>query len=187
MWTQIMKSRYAQNNWHNMEEGEQFIFSMAKFTRKEVREKRRLWEAMADERISRKPQFGKSYYNKLNAIMANARVRTESVHHNKIVIYGIEDATYLNGLHGILEDKIAEGYVIRLDENNVVADTYILLNESEFAFRFGNPIFAEAEENEKEEVQKYRDRVVNEINEELDKQDVINLIADFTGEYPYWN
>jgi len=192
MWTSMLRYRYVNRNAFESSEAfsEESIRSMMSLERKDRR------NAIAYANAIKSPEpgpIGRSRYTHLNK-MARPRSESANVDPNKILIYGVDDDTFLNGLTGIIEAKTDEGrYIVRLDDNNVVVEGKVVVERSEFAYFCYDPenIAKTPSVKNIKPIPKmnkdYENLMLESVYEDDNKSDIIGLIGEFTPEYPDWS
>lgn len=195
MWTEIIKRRYSGRD--SSAEGDSFIRSMMSLTRKDARDRMALSQALGANYNTPPIRFGKSYNQEFNKFLLNNSYTPPD---DKIMICEIKDAPYLSGLTGSISYKLDENrYIIKLDENTIVEDDRIVLNENEFTFISNakikktnkktitesiKPKIKKPKEATIEEI--YMQGILKEMDDHRTDKEMIDIIGEFTPDYPSW-
>ena len=192
-WTQYLKRRYG--NRAAMDVEDPAIVPITQLTRKDVRDRQQYFAALNDTGYKPTRLFSLSSVHRSNLEREKSyggtyseSVRTETGP-DRVLIYNVRDARYLNGLTGIVEGKHEGHWVVQLDENDVVEPGRIILGENEVLFFNGAPaeVLAEDVQTEDEYEEEYQDLMLEDVAQDKFKDDVIDLIGEFTSEHASWD
>ena len=192
-WTQYLKRRYG--NRAAMDVEDPAIVPITQLTRKDVRDRQQYFAALNDTGYKPTRLFSLSSVHRSNLEREKSyggtyseSVRTETGP-DRVLIYNVRDARYLNGLTGIVEGKHEGHWVVQLDENDVVEPGRIILGENEVLFFNGAPAEVLAEDVQTEDEYEEEDQalMLEDVAQDKFKDDVIDLIGEFTSEHASWD